>query len=370
MKIEIKSKHLLKALEIVKPVIQGTYIPICENILLETKKDVILISATNTHHSMITQVLCNNQKEFKVLIPFGDLYNICKLIPDQLIKMIFNEGIEINCESGVYNIGEIAEVRDLPVIKLIEGEVTEIHQTRLSCFVLEEIEAKTIKFIHPDSAVTNYHGVCFDFVDGALNFVASNMVSISRYQIKSESKSAKRYMVQKKTIELMQGLKNSAEVIVKFSSDKIQIENEDTVVISPLIEYQFPDYEHVLQDHKWTCEVNREAILNSLVRANKFSMVQAAGLVIDDEKINVIADNQDTNKGFSETVKVEDSTLEIEIQIGINIKQIIDALNACTTDSVVLGFKDSFSPITLKESGFDNYIYQVSPIRYFNNQNN
>ena len=52
-----------------------------------------------------------------------------------------------------------------------------------------------------------------------------------------------------------------------------------------------------------------------------------------------------------------------QIEIGFNNKYIMDALKACTDETVSLGLTDGVSPAVIRPTEGDKYVYMVLPVR-------
>lgn len=364
MILTINSSSLANGLEIIKQVVTSNKIlPVCHNVKIETKGDVITLTGDNTSHTIVTNVACVCEPGFKSLIPFGDLYSLVTSIPAGDIEIIFKDKqVTINAENGTYVIDETDDEMYFPNTVFVNNP---INTAVLQSSYIDQIHNKSVKFTHPNPAFFNMNDVCFDFTGEELNVVATNVVSISKFSIPCPLTSKGRYLIQKKALELMvTPFAYTGEVWFKFSETKVQIENQDTVLISALVEQQFPDFTNIFLSEFKTIELPRKDLLKSLNRAAKFAGVQSVGIIAG-TSFQIIGNNNMKGKSFDESVMVVGSNLEDDIKIGIVINQIIDALNACTTESVIMGFADEQKPFIIKESGYDNFIYQVSPLRYF-----
>lgn len=364
MIITINSLSLANGLEIIKQVVTSNKIlPVCNNVKLETKGDVITLTGDSTSHTIITNVACACEPGFACLIPFIDLYNLVTSIPSGDVEIVFKDKqVTINAENGTYVIDETDDVMYFPEARLLDNP---INVAVLQSSYIDQIHNKSVKFAHQDPAYFNMNDVCFEFTGEQLNVVATNVVSISKFSIPCPLTTKGRYLIQKKALELMVSpFAYTGEVWFKFSETKVQIENQDTVLICPLVDQVFPDFTNIFLQEFKTIEVPRKELLKSLSRASKFGGVQSVGLIAG-SKLEIIGNNNEKGKSFEESVIVMDSQLQEEVKVGIIISQIVDALNACVTDSILIGLVDDSKPIIIKEAGYDNFIYQVAPIKYF-----
>lgn len=331
MKITVSSKKLLHGLEIVKPVVTSNKImPICDNVLIKSDNDCIALIATNLHHSIITQVTCEVEGKINVLLPFMDIYNICKGISDQPLSIEFGKSIKVTSINGLYNIGCTDEIKDFPKVEIVNHDTEmEIPSSEIS-----QIKSRSVKFIHPDEINTNKHGVCFDFENDTLNVTATNNACFSLYKIQCKS-TPNRYLLSKETIDLLQLFSLSkGDVILKFSEGKFQAENSDTILIAQQIADRFPDYKQLIMETDRLTEVNRMDLLNSLLRSFRFSMEDRVTFSFSDT-LNISSKNDAYAKDFNESIDVVNSSgFEDNFSVVLNAKQISDYLSVCSSENI------------------------------------
>jgi DNA polymerase-3 subunit beta len=364
MNLSIESKKLLSGLEIVKPVITSNrLIPVMDNVLIKTDEDCIVLIGMNGDHSIMTQIPCEVRTKVNALIPFMDIYNMCKLLPEQTLSINFNAGtINIECLSGSYQIQETDSVKDFPAFQLIDEPENDCVLS--STKDLSQIENRTAKFIHPDPIVMNMHGVCFDFEGEELNVISSDKNCISVFKIDCKAKVNAKYLLHKRTIELLSVMTKRGDVTFKFSKDKFQAENEDVIMVCPLIGQAFPNYKPSLKDLDFVMEVDRVEFLVSLIRSQKFSMVDFATIEFSKNMINIVSDNTHYGKDFKERITPSKLTgYPTGHKIDVNIKYLIDCLSGCESTKVQISATDKKgSALTVREVGSDRYVFQMSTL--------
>lgn len=144
-------------------------------------------------------------------------------------------------------------------------------------------------------------------------------------------------------------------------------------VYSRLLEGEFLKYEVILgATNSIKVKADKESIVNSLERANliinddlssKTENKMPVRLNISYNKIEISCK---TMKGYvNDVVGVEQSGGDL--LIGLNCRFMLDALNACDEDSVVMEFSAPTSGCFIKpEDGSDKYTFMVLPVRLYN----
>lgn len=332
MRLTIESKKLLRGLEVVKSVVTSNkFMPICDNVLIRSDKDCIALIATNLNHSIITQVPCEVRGKINALIPFMDIYNICKGMPDQSVCIEFGEKIKVTSLNGTYNIGGIDDIEEFPKVEIIQPE----NEAEIASSQIGHIHKRSMKFASNDEMKTKINGVCFEFDGTLLNVVATNGGCLSLFKIPNTSK-AGGYLLNKETIDLLQIFSFAGGVSLRFSENKFQAQNDDTILISPLIDETFPEYRQLFKNTDCLIEVNRAELLSSLLRSTKFSNTEIALLSFSDS-LGISSENNDYGKDFQETIEaIRIQGFEDNATAKLNAKQIIDYLSACGSENIVL----------------------------------
>ena len=355
MMLTIDSKKLLRGLEVVKPVVTSNKIvPICDNIIIRSDRDCIALIGSNINHSIITQVPCEVRSKINALIPFMDLYNICKGLPDQSITIEFGKNIKITSVNGCYNITDIDDITDFPKVEVIQPN----HELQLPSSYIETIKARSLKFLHSDEVNIKYHA-CFDFDNDGLNVVGANndCLSLLRVPCKSEPK---KYSIDRSTIDLLQVFSFAGEINVKFSDNKFQAENDDTILVSPLVDSEFPEYKHLIGSPTCSIEVNRISFLNSLLRSNKFSMNTTVLLTIGDE-LKISSINNDYGKDFEERIDIVDNQgFQEEYSLAFHCKFLIDFISTCNSQTILLKGDEGKPVYQIQEPGSEDVFLLVS----------
>ena len=127
-------------------------------------------------------------------------------------------------------------------------------------------------------------------------------------------------------------------VRVKLNSSHVSIQSGNFMFISKLIDGRFPDYEKVipanLDKH---IIINRENLINILNRAAILSNEKFRGvsLSVDNNVLQVRSHNPDQEHAKDEMEVVYASEA---IEIGFNVNYLLEALKACDSENIDLGF--------------------------------
>ena len=126
-------------------------------------------------------------------------------------------------------------------------------------------------------------------------------------------------------------------------------DNGQTSILSRLIDVKFPDYNQVVPNNtnnKFI--VNREKLLNSLQRVSVVLSEKSKGakILISSDSIEIRSLSE---SGESAEV-LEKSTNEQNLEVGFNVKYLIDAINSFDSKEIMVSINDEVSPACLCKS--------------------
>jgi len=153
------------------------------------------------------------------------------------------------------------------------------------------------------------------------------------------------------------------ELMVRISSNHIQIVMQGLQFTSKLIDGKFPDYERVIPDFGKTPVIaDREQLRQSLIRASILSNEKYRGvrLLLDKDRLRAIAHNPEQEEAEEE---VPVSYAGQDLEIGFNVSYLLDALAIIKSDKVRLTINDPNSSCLLLPEESSDCKYVVMPMR-------
>ena len=126
MKFTVEKNTLLKSLSHVQSIVEKkNTLPILSNILLDTKDNSLIISATDMDISITEKLNCNIIEEGSTTVSAHTLYDIIRKLPDTSeIEIISNDGKIISLRSGKskFSLGCLPK-KDFPIIEISDLEI-------------------------------------------------------------------------------------------------------------------------------------------------------------------------------------------------------------------------------------------------------
>ena len=154
------------------------------------------------------------------------------------------------------------------------------------------------------------------------------------------------------------------DIICSLSKTKIKIESSNTLIISKLIDAEFPDYKRVIpQSNDKVLKSDKKTLLNIIDRVSTFANEAHKGVKFTLTENNLTLEANSPEIGFaSEDIKV-DFASDTKIEIGFNSRFIIDFINQIESDNILIYFKDNSSAILIKGEEEPNNTFVLMPVR-------
>ena len=350
--------------------------PIIECIKIDAQSDGHVTFTTNSMELCIEYNADMTVYESgSVALPSKIFGEIVRRLPEGEVEITIdpkNYVTDIECEQSKFNIQGMSstEFPDVPI-------VDEQYQTEISQKDLKQIIRKVFPFISQvETRKPVLTGALFDFRGSELSVVGTDSHRLAVIKTPAADIGiSKKFVIPGSTLsKISQVLSDEEEMIKMIVSDKnILFDFGVFQVYSRLLEGEFLKYEVILSaTNSIRVKADKQRIINSLERAN---------LIINDDlssktenkmpvKLNIAYNKIDIS---CKTVKsyVNDS-VEVEheggdIVIGFNCRFMLDALNACDEENILMEFSAPTSGCFIKpEDGSNRYTYMVLPVRLYN----
>ena len=154
------------------------------------------------------------------------------------------------------------------------------------------------------------------------------------------------------------------DVTVYLSKTKIKVETTNTIIISKLIDAEFPDYNRVVpRENNKILRADKKLLTSIIDRVSTVASDGHRGIkFILTENNLVLESNSAENGSASEDITVDFAYTE-GIEIGFNSRFILDIFSQIDSDNVNIYFKDNSSAILVKGEEESGNIFVLMPIR-------
>jgi DNA polymerase-3 subunit beta len=170
-------------------------------------------------------------------------------------------------------------------------------------------------------------------------------------------------IIPKKTVnEIRRVSEGENDMKVSLSKTKIKIESGDSIVISKLIDGQFPQYNQVIpQNNEKVINIDKKTIFDAVDRVATVAndKHRTIKLTLDSGKILLQVSSSDG--GFADEEVAVDFEGE-KIEAGFNSRYLLEIINQVGCASIDMKFNDNFSPVIVNSAKL-NGLYVIMPVR-------
>jgi DNA polymerase-3 subunit beta len=366
MNIQLTVKELLEPLETVIGVVENKQtLPILSHVLIQLDNNQLTLTTTD----MEIEIHASNPIQAKEKIAFTiyakDLIDIVKKLPEEtLIEFIIEESkiyIKVNKNSFELNTFNHQEFPALPKIK--DSDIINI-----SCQDLKEL-IKNTSFSMGNQDIRAYlNGLYFEVDQDKIIVVATDGHRLSIGEIKQKNQLTDKKSVvlpRKAVMELSKILAKSknTQIDIHLSKNYFYLTNDNTTIISRLIDGNFPSYLQVLPTNfENTIIINRLEFLKSLEQASIFVEERTKGvkLLFKNSQLNIFTHSE---RGQAK-IQISTQNFDKEIEIAFNIYYLISILDKLTSDEINMVIPGGENQSCMLSSLDDEtYQYIVMPMR-------
>ncbi|MBN1595425.1 DNA polymerase III subunit beta [candidate division FCPU426 bacterium] len=339
-------------------------LPILSNILLEAESGILRLTTTDLEVSIKCIVPADISEPGSITIPAKRLSEIVRELPDSDITITVNDNsmVTLVCEKSLFKINGLPP-DDFPVLPKVKNEKG-LNLSKTS--VLDMIK-KTIFSVSNDETRYVLNGVLFTVEDDVIRMVSTDGHRLSMIEQHLEKNPTQKinYIVPSKALqELGKILSAEGEINIQINDNQIIFSDEEAVLMSRLIDGQFPNYSQVIpkqSDKSVTC--NTDLLLSAtrrvaLMASDKSSSVK---YTISNNKLVITANTPEVGEAQEE---MDISYSGDNISIAFNAKYVMDVLKNISSEECYLGLTTSLNPGVFKPVSEDQqYFCIVMPMR-------
>jgi DNA polymerase-3 subunit beta len=348
-------------------------IPVLSGLLIEASQDKGLIMTATDMEIGIKAT--SNQVEVAdsgtVLVNAHYFADFIKLLPDLPIILELKPdtaklAIQYGRSSGSINTYRDFEYPDLPLANM-ERKLSLPQQ------VLKEALRKTSFAVSQTHFRQVFTGILFDIAGSELRVVASDTHRLAYFKYDlTEAMQPFSFIIPIRTVnELLRLLEDSAELVhIAITDNNVLFYRDEIVLLSRLIEGQYPNYEQVIPPNFTTkISISSQVLLNTLERAKTMPT---------DDKLKIqhvqmeFSEKEAVINSFSEAMGeikevIEEITAEGEtsLKIAFNTSYLLDITKLLNAESekIDINLSGSLGPAMIKNPEKENYIYILVPLR-------
>tara|TARA_Y100001970_G_scaffold250697_1_gene322687 strand:+ start:4492 stop:5604 length:1113 start_codon:yes stop_codon:yes gene_type:complete len=369
MKFNIKRPLLFKTLSHVQSVVsKKNTLPILSNILIEAYKNNLSLSSTDMDLSIKETVDCNVIEEGSTTLNAQIIYDIVKKMPEESdVEFISNNGNLLTIRSNVSKFSLSCLPKD--EFPIIETKAEGLNISIDADIILNLIN-KTKFAISNEETRYFLNGLYLNINknNGTNNLVIvgtdGHRLATASSNIKNLDKEVPGVIIPKKTINELSKIlsETKTKINIDISLNKIIFYIDNLVVISKLIDGNFPDYSRVIpKNNQHHLKIDRLKLRSAVDRVSTIANEKSPTI-----KFKLLKDLVNLSSNNENSTATEDLNAQYdgdEIVIGFNAHYIIDILDSLDEDEIKISFDNSSTPIVVKETLKSEIIYVLMPMR-------
>ena len=366
MKLIVEKNSFFKSLSHVQNIVEKkNTLPILSNILLEVKGSSLTLSATDMDISIKDKLNCNVIEEGSTTVSAQTLYDIIRKLPDSTeIEIISNDGkiMTLRANKSKFSLGCLPK-DDFPVIEI--GDLD--NELKIESQNFLKLIDKTRFAISNEETRYFLNGIYLHNEKNILSVVATDGHRLAKlnYDFKENKNDIPAVIIPKKTINELYKLLSDYEgsITINLNSNKIVFFVGDSILISKLIDGNFPDYRRVIpSDNNNILKINRQSFSFAVDRVSTITTDKSPVIKFKLMRniINMSSVNSENGTATEDIACKYDGN---EIEIGFNSKYILEMINNLEDEEISLNFKDASSPVTANEEINPDLIYVLMPMR-------
>ncbi|MCA8955053.1 MAG: DNA polymerase III subunit beta [Planctomycetes bacterium] len=365
MKILCDRHQLSDALSFVAGLVPlKTTKPILQNVLLEATGDSLTLSATDNEisGSVVLETVKVHQPG-SMLLPAKQITALVRELSEPTVTM---RSTELRCtiESGG---GSFVLVGDEPERFPRPASPEHGHSIRLPAARLLDMVRKTMFAAAKEESRYTINGVLFDCREACLRVVATDgrRLALTYENLDGHGGQVPEFkaVIPIRTLQLLGKAihdDSQAEVTVTFTENQVAFRFETSLLVSQLLECNFPDYEVVIpKAADTTCEISRDLLERNVRKVAILSSgdMRLVQMNFGSQTLEMSAES--TGVGRAEQV------MDVDVRgaggsLSFNPDFVLEALKVCDLEQLRLDMGDDSTPVkmTLGES----FTYILMPI--------
>jgi len=374
MELEIFKDKLIQGLSIAERLAKKNInLPILSNVLLESEKNFLKLSATNLESSIKWMMLAKVKTLGKVCLSASFLRSLLEYVKEEKIRMETEKNdLVLKNENQKIRIRGV-NPDDFPIIPKVETEnFIEVDGEALNKGINQVVNIPSFNQVRPEIS-----GIYFLFKKEELKVVGTDSFRLAEKTIELPEKIKKEIafiLPQFTTRELLNILSiKKGKVKVYFTKNQILFEwlgeenpYPEIQFYSSLIEGEYPNYQEIIpKKYETEIIIKREEFQNQIKKAGLFSgKISEVKITILPQKNKIRIFSESSNVGESEAelgVKIEKG--KEDIQTSFNYRFLLDGLSNIKSSDVVFSLSDKEGPAVIKGVDDESYLYILMPIK-------
>lgn len=364
MNISFTQSELNAALQTVQRTISSkSILPILSGILLNIEKDYIDFYTTDLELSTKYRIAADSKEErVSVVLPARLIVDIVKNLPEAKINLDIDDkrgNVKLSCGSSSFDL-KTYPAEDFPIFPELHLEKTiSIEGKKLSSAIKQVIKA-----VSKDETRPVLCGILMTVNKGKLSLVTTDSYRLAIHEaaIENDAGGDINVIIPARCMDELSKICGDGDVEVGLTKNQIYFNLGNVVIVSRLIEGNFPNYQQLLPNsYELRAKLNKNMMVSALKRvsllANNNALVK---IKINKTNIQISASAAEVGSA-DEDIDAEVSGQAMEI--AFNAQYLIDGLNSVAEDEVFIELNNPLKPGIIRPAEAQDFLYLAMPVR-------
>ena len=365
MKVICTQENLKLGLSTAGRIISSSHtLPILNNLLLKTENGLLKISSTNLEVAITSGIRCKVEELGVLTVSSKTLTDLVNNLPNKNITLQSKDGqLFVEAENYHTNIKTLP-AEEFPLIPEVEGKnVLKLDAQELKSALDQVVFAASTNQTQPEIS-----GVLFAGEKEGLRLAATDRYRLAERKmpaVEGSGESLEAIVPQKTCLELSRIIGNQKGTVeLQFSETQVAVNFNEVLVISRLVDGQYPDYRQIIPlVFATTAATEKNAFVSALRAVAIFGQNgSSVNMVFSEEKQQIVLTAESPELGKSSV----ELSAKIEGKGGslvLNYHYLLDCLSGISSQNVVVKMTDDNSPSLVVPEDKSDYIYLVMPIK-------
>ncbi|NBC48706.1 MAG: DNA polymerase III subunit beta [Gammaproteobacteria bacterium] len=369
MKILVERSVLLPALAVVGGVVERRQtLPILGNLLLVAEEDGVRLRGSDLEIEISTRAAADVQEGGAVTLPARKLIDIVRSLPEdgRIEIKSQDDRASLVCNRSRFTLSTLA-AGDFPSMEVPEAQV----RLDLDRELLRRLLDKTAFAMAHQDVRYYLNGVLLELGSGRIVAVATDGHRLAKVVGAAEELSTTgasdpyQVIIPSKTVTELRRLLGSASerVRLELSDRTLRVELGETVMVSKLVEGQYPEYSRVIPTGlEREAKVDKERLRGALQRTAILSNEKYKGVRVTFDEGRLALQTQNPEKEEAEDELELDYSGE-RVSVGFNVAYVLDVLGAVDGSEVAIEFRNAESSAVWRGVGAEDEVFVIMPMR-------
>ncbi len=374
MKVSCLQENLAKGLSIVSRAVapRTATLPVLTHVLLATDNGRLKIAATNLELGVTCWIGGKVETEGAVTLPSRTFADLVALLPQDTVNLELNVRTQtVRVQSGRTdaNIKGI-DAQEFPIIPTFNSTAAAF----IDPAVLKKMINQVVFSAATDESRPTLTGVLTKLDGKTITMAATDgfRLSVRKAELKESAAEARTFLIPAKALAEVARVMGEQEEPVAISltptNGQVLFHMNNVDVVAQLIDQKFPDYEHIIpRKHETRSVMNSADLLKACRQAGIFArdsldtmrLAIKPGEELEPGKVTVTARADETGDNLSEVEAIVNGG---GVEIGFNVKYLIDVLAVVDTPQVAIETTQPRSPGVVRMVGDENFLHVIMPM--------